>query len=73
MIKKLSRSIREYKKQTILTPLFMIGEVGMECTIPLITKDLINALESQCEMSTILRLGALLILKIGRASCRERV
>ena len=62
MIKKLSRSIREYKKQTILTPLFMIGEVGMECTIPLITKDLINALESQCEMSTILRLGALLIL-----------
>ena len=57
MIKKLARSIREYKIQTILTPLFMVGEVGLECTIPLITKDLINALENQCDMSTILRLG----------------
>lgn len=70
MFKRLARSIREYKKHTILTPLMMIGEVGLECTIPLITKDLINALESGCDMSQILRYGVLLILMaISSMSC----
>lgn len=35
-IKKLSKSLREYKKEAILTPLLMIVEVGMEVLIPLI-------------------------------------
>ena len=70
MIKKLARSIREYKKHTILTPIFMIGEVGLECTIPLITKDLINALEDGCDMSTVWKLGLLLVLlAIGSMCC----
>ena len=70
MIKKLARSIREYKKHTILTPIFMIGEVGLECTIPLITAKLINALEDGCNMSTVIKLGLLLIaMAIGSMSC----
>lgn len=36
MIKRLSACIREYRLQTILTPLFMVGEVACECIIPLI-------------------------------------
>ena len=43
MIKRLSSCIREYKKQTILTPVCMVGEVVCECTIPLLTADLINS------------------------------
>lgn len=35
-IKKLSKSLREYKKEAILTPLLMVVEVGMEVLIPLI-------------------------------------
>ena len=70
MFRKLARSIREYKKHTILTPILMIGEVGLECTIPLITKDLINALESGCDMSQIIRYGILLvIMAIGSMCC----
>ena len=40
MIKRLARSIREYKKATILAPLTMIGEVAMEVLIPLVMADL---------------------------------
>ena len=70
MFKKLARCIREYKKHTFFTPLLMVGEVGLECTIPLITAKLINALESGCDMSLILRYGLLLIaMAIGSMSC----
>lgn len=70
MIRKLARSIREYKMHTILTPLFMIGEVGLECTIPLFTAKLINALEDGCDMNTVWKLGLLLVaLAIGSMSC----
>ena len=35
MIKTLAKSIREYKKDSILTPLFMMGEVILEVLIRL--------------------------------------
>ena len=57
MIKRLSACIREYKKQTILTPVCMVGEVVCECTIPLLTADLINAIQNGCTMQTILSFG----------------
>ena len=42
MIKKLMSRVREYKKQAIATPLFMIGEVAMEALIPMIMAMLID-------------------------------
>ena len=42
MIKKLLASVREYKKQAIATPLFMVGEVAMEALIPMIMAMLID-------------------------------
>ena len=42
MIKKLAKSIREYKKETILTPIFMILEVVMETLIPYLLAILID-------------------------------
>ena len=62
MIKKLMGCIRENKKHTILTPLFMVGEVGLECTLPMITAKLINAIEDGADMSVILHYGWILIL-----------
>ena len=62
MIKKLLACIRENKKHTLLTPLFMVGEVGLECTLPMITAKLINAISNGAEMSLILRYGAILVL-----------
>ncbi len=42
MIKRLAKCIREYKKSTILTPVFVIGEVIMEVVIPLLMASLID-------------------------------
>ena len=42
MIKKLAARIRQYKKQAIATPLFMVGEVAMEALIPMIMAMLID-------------------------------
>ena len=72
MIKRLSACIREYKKQTILTPTCMVGEVVCECTIPLLTADLINSIQIGCEMQTILfyglRLFVIAMLSLGFGS-----
>jgi ATP-binding cassette subfamily B protein len=42
MIKKLAARVRQYKKQAIATPLFMVGEVAMEALIPMIMSRLID-------------------------------
>ncbi|MBQ6021526.1 MAG: ABC transporter ATP-binding protein [Clostridia bacterium] len=61
MLKKLARSVREYKKQTLLTPLFMIGEVLCECIIPTFTAELINTIQAQGEFKSIVKYGLLLL------------
>ena len=46
MLKILLRSLREYKKATFLTPLFIVFEVVCECIIPFLTKELINEMQN---------------------------
>ena len=36
MIGKLASCIRQYKKATVLTPIFMVGEVIFELVVPLL-------------------------------------
>lgn len=42
MIKTLAKSIREYKKQTVLTPIFVALEVVMEILIPFFMAKLVD-------------------------------
>jgi len=42
MVKDLARSIREYKKVSIITPILISLEVVIECIIPFITATLVN-------------------------------
>ena len=44
MIKRLLKSLREYKKEAILTPLLMVVEVAMEVALPLIIVKFGNAI-----------------------------
>ena len=60
MIKKLAKSIREYKTPSILTFIFIMFEAVIECIIPFITAELINRIENGAEMADILKTGALL-------------
>ncbi len=61
MLRKLARSVREYKKQALLTPLFMIGEVVCECIIPTFTAQLINAIQAGAALRDICRFGLMLV------------
>ncbi len=45
MIKILLKSLREYKKATIVTPLFIVLEVICEVIIPFLTKELVTELQ----------------------------
>ncbi len=45
MIKILLKSLREYKKATILTPIFIIFEVICEVIIPFLTKELVQEMQ----------------------------
>ena len=60
MIKRLMKSIREYKLPSILTFIFILGESVIECIIPFITARLINRIQLGSEMSDIIKTGLLL-------------
>lgn len=61
MIKKLAKSIREYKKPTLLTLLFIIGEAVIESVIPFITARLVNQIKAGADLSFILETGGILV------------
>ena len=62
MIKVLARSIREYKKPSLLAPLFVTGEVVLECIIPFITANLVNEIKDGCSIDVIVRYGIVLVV-----------
>ena len=65
MIKEIAKSIREYKKVSILTPFLVILEVVMECIIPFIIAQLVNQIKAGCEMRLVIRYGLILVVMAG--------
>ena len=61
MIKTLMGCIREYKKPSILTPIYVSVEVIVECIIPFFIAKLINHIEDRSETRLVLLYGAALI------------
>ena len=62
MNRTLLKSVREYKKQSILTPLFVILEVFMEVLIPFKMADIIDVGIQGQNMEYILRVGLQLVV-----------
>ena len=62
MFKTISRCLREYKKPTILTIIFITGEVIIEAIIPYLTAELVNNVKKGVDMSYILKIGLILLL-----------
>ena len=52
ILKTLGGSVREYKKASILTPIFVMGEVILECLIPWVMTLLLGAIEYVGMMQT---------------------
>ena len=61
MIRKLAKSVREYKLPSIITVLLMVGEVAIECCIPFITANLINNISRGAPIAEIAKTGAILV------------
>ena len=62
MIKTLAKSIREFKKETILTPICVAFEVILEVVIPLIMADLVDEGVYNGDMNIISKLALELII-----------
>lgn len=62
MVKTLSKSIRQYKKLSLLSPLFVIGEVIIEMLIPYLVGILIDNGIMKGNMSYISKMGLILLV-----------
>ena len=61
MLKTLGAQIKEFKKDSVLTPVFMIGEVIMETIIPLLMASIIDNGVTAGNMKHIYLIGALMV------------
>ena len=61
MIKKLFTSVREYKKDSILSPLFVMLEIVMEVLIPFLMAKLIDYGIDKGNLQVVLKIGTFLI------------
>ena len=52
--KKVFKSVREYKKYAIITPLFMIGEAAVECALPFVMTKFVDSIKVVNSVSALL-------------------
>lgn len=62
MLKVLGAQVKEFKKDSIITPLFMILEVIMEMIVPLLMASIIDYGVNAGDMNHILKIGAYMLL-----------
>lgn len=62
MIRELTKSLREFRKPTVITFILMIFEVLIEVTIPFITAQLVNTIKAGADMGDVVKTGLILVL-----------
>lgn len=62
MIKTLAKSMRQYKKESIMTLILVTGEVVLEIIIPLLMADLIDYGIDQGNMNVVMKYGIALLI-----------
>ncbi|WP_251158324.1 ABC transporter ATP-binding protein [Caniella muris] len=62
MIRRLAKSLREYKRAAIATPILVTGEVVIEVLIPFVTANLIDAINDGAQVASILQAGLVLLV-----------
>ena len=68
-IRILMGRLREYRRASVLTPLFIVGEVALECLLPLIMATLVDRLGGE-ELGPVLRTGlALVAMAMASLAC----
>ncbi|MBQ5816558.1 MAG: ABC transporter ATP-binding protein [Oscillospiraceae bacterium] len=69
MLKQLAKCIREYKKPTIVSLVFIIFEVVIEVFIPFITANLVNSIKAGAAMGEVVKIGVFLALLAVLSLC----
>lgn len=62
IIRVLKKSIREYKRDSMLTPVLVAFEALVECIIPLMVANLVNKMQNGCDISVIVKYGVILTI-----------
>lgn len=62
IIRVLKKSIREYKRDSIWTPILVAFESLTECFLPLMVATLVNKMQNGCDLSVIVKYGVILII-----------
>ncbi len=65
MLKTLGKQVKEFKKDSILTPLFMLLEVAMEMIIPLLMASIIDDGVNKGNLQHIFIIGAFMVAAAG--------
>ncbi len=61
-IKRILSELKEYKKSSLLSPLFMIGEVILEISLPFLMSFIIDEGVTKGDMSIIVKLGLVMLV-----------
>ena len=62
IIRVLKKSIREYKRDSMLTPILVAFESLTECFLPLMVATLVNKMQNGCDLSVIVNYGVILVI-----------
>ncbi len=62
MLRTLMKSIREYKRTSIITPILVFFEVILECIIPMVIAELVNTYSESQDILDVLRYGGIVAL-----------
>lgn len=61
MIKRILQEVKEYKKSSFLAPIFMVGEVVLEISLPFLMSFIIDKGVSQGDMTEVTKYGLIMI------------
>ena len=62
MIKRILQEVKEYRKASFLAPIFMVGEVVLEISLPFLMSFIIDKGVSQCDMTEVTKYGVIMIV-----------
>lgn len=62
MLKTLAKSIRQYKKTSVLSPVCVTFEVALECILPFYMTEMLDKIQLDNSLSNIIKWGAILLV-----------
>ena len=73
MIKRILQEVKEYRKASFLAPIFMVGEVVLEISLPFLMSFIIDKGVSQGDMTEVTKYGLIMIVAAFGSLCIGRL